>query len=56
MTMMTAIIGDADRAGEPYQPWAERIRDRRHHRLVFESDEDVGTAELTKITTRPSSR
>jgi HD superfamily phosphohydrolase len=51
MTMMATIIGDADKVGESYQPWAERIRDRRHHRLVFESDEDVGTAELTKIRT-----
>src|SRR5262249_53922190 len=41
LTMITAISHDADRTGEPYQPWAQRIRDRRHHRFVYESDEDA---------------
>ena len=49
MTMMTEIIRDADRAGEPFQPWAERIRERRHHRLVYESDEDAGAAQIRKL-------
>ena len=49
MTMVTEIIKDADRMGEPFQSWAERIRDRRHHRLVFESDEDAGAAEIRKV-------
>ena len=49
MTMMTEIIQDADRAGEPFQPWAERIRDRRHHRLVYESDEDAGAAQIKRL-------
>jgi HD superfamily phosphohydrolase len=49
MTMMTAIMQDADRSGEPFQLWAERIRSRKHHRQVFESDEDVGAAQIRKI-------
>jgi HD superfamily phosphohydrolase len=49
MTMVTEIIRDADRAGEPFQPWAQRIRDRCHHRLVYESDEDAGAAEIKKV-------
>jgi uncharacterized protein len=49
MTMMAVIFQDADRAGEPFQPWAERIRDRRHHRVVYESDEDAGAAEIKKV-------
>jgi HD superfamily phosphohydrolase len=49
LTMITAIIQDADRTGEPFQPWAARIRDRRHHRLVYESDEDAGVMLLQKV-------
>jgi HD superfamily phosphohydrolase len=49
MTMIAEIIRDADREGEPVQPWAQRIRDRRHHRLVFESDEDAGAMVLQKV-------
>jgi uncharacterized protein len=49
MTMMAEIVRDADRAREPFQPWAKRIRDRQHHRLVYESDEDAGAAEIKKI-------
>lgn len=49
MTMIAAVIRDADRTGEPFQPWAERIRDRRHHRLVYESDEDAGAIEIIKV-------
>jgi HD superfamily phosphohydrolase len=49
MTMIAAIIQDADRTGEPFQPWAERIRDRQHHRLVYESDEDAGALEIRKV-------
>jgi HD superfamily phosphohydrolase len=49
MTMMAAIVQDADRTGEPFQPWAERIRDRRHHRVVYESDEDAGAAEIRNV-------
>ena len=49
MTMITEIIRDADRSGAPFQPWAERIRNRRHHRLVYESDEDTGAIFLQKV-------
>jgi HD superfamily phosphohydrolase len=49
MTMITEIIRDADRTGEPFQPWAQRIRDRRHHPLVYESDEDAGAMVLQKV-------
>ncbi|MBY0528275.1 MAG: HD domain-containing protein [Gemmataceae bacterium] len=49
MTAMTEVIRDAGRTGEACQPWAERIRDRRHHRLVYESDEDAGAAEIRKV-------
>jgi HD superfamily phosphohydrolase len=49
MTKMTEIIQDADRTGEAFQPWAERIRDRRHHRRVYESDEDAGAAEIRQV-------
>jgi len=49
MTMIAAIIQDADREGEPFQPWAQRIRDRRHHRMVYETDEDAGAAEIRKV-------
>ncbi len=48
-TKMTEIIRDADHKGEAYQLWAERIRERRHHRLVYESDEDAGAAEIKKV-------
>lgn len=51
MTMTATIIADADKTGEPYQPWAVRIRDRRHHRLVFESDEDAGASQIKKVRT-----
>jgi hypothetical protein len=49
MTMMAEIIRDADRQGEAFQPWAGRSRDRTHHRLVYESDEDAGAAEIKKV-------
>jgi HD superfamily phosphohydrolase len=49
LTMLTAISTDADKVGEPFQPWAERIRDRRHHRLVYESDEDAGAILLQQV-------
>jgi hypothetical protein len=35
MTMFSTIIQDADKIGESQQPWAKRIRDRQHHRLVY---------------------
>jgi HD superfamily phosphohydrolase len=49
MTMMAEILRDADRRGEPFQRWAERIRDRRHHRLVYETDVDAGAMEILKV-------
>src|SRR5262245_56558242 len=49
MTMMATIMQDADRLGEPYLPWAMRIRDLLHHRRVFESDEDAGASEVRRI-------
>jgi len=49
LTMMTEIIRDADREGEPWQKWARRIRDRQHHRLVYESDEDAGASLIRKV-------
>lgn len=49
MTMMSEILQDAKKTGEPFQPWAQRIRDRRHHRLIYESDEDAGAAEIKKV-------
>ncbi len=48
-TMISAIAEDADRTGQPFQPWAERIRDRRHHRQVYETDEDAGAADIKKV-------
>jgi HD superfamily phosphohydrolase len=42
VTMMTAILQDAENPDAPGHPWAERLRERRHHRLVYESDEDAG--------------
>jgi uncharacterized protein len=49
VTMMAIIMQDADQTGQPYQPWAKRIRDRLHHRQVFESDEDAGAAKIRRI-------
>jgi len=49
ITMMAEILADADREGEPQQPWARRIRDRNHHREVFSTDEDAGAAEIRKV-------
>jgi HD superfamily phosphohydrolase len=49
MTMITEIIRDADKVGASFQPWAQRIRDRRHHRLVYESDEDAGAVEIKRV-------
>lgn len=46
---MAAIMQDADREGEPFQPWAKRIRDRIHHRQAFESDEDAGASKIKRI-------
>jgi HD superfamily phosphohydrolase len=50
VTMMANIVADADKKGETYQPWAERIRDRRHHREVYATGEDVGASEIKKVT------
>jgi HD superfamily phosphohydrolase len=49
MTMTAEILRDADRTDEPAQPWAWRIRERRHHRRVFESDEDIDAILLPKV-------
>jgi hypothetical protein len=49
MTMPAEIIRDAEKAGEPVQRWARRIRDRHHYRLVYESDENAGAAEIRKV-------
>jgi HD superfamily phosphohydrolase len=50
VTMTAEILRDADRTGEKYQPWARRIRDRCHHRRVYESDEDTDAITLPKVT------
>jgi HD superfamily phosphohydrolase len=49
LTKLTEIFQEADRQGESYQQWARRIRDRTHHRLVYETDEDAGAAEIRKV-------
>ncbi len=49
VTMLAAIMRDADRLGAPSQPWAKRIRDRVHHRIVFESDEDTGATQVKRM-------
>lgn len=49
VTMTARILADADREGDPCQPWAKRIRDRRHHRRVYESDEDTDAILLPKV-------
>jgi len=48
-TMLATIMQDANGSGAPSQPWAKRIRDRVHHRLVFESDEDTGAAQIKRM-------
>ena len=48
MTMMTEIMNDTEDTSHPGHIWAMRIRNRTHHRMVYESDEDTGVVELKK--------
>jgi HD superfamily phosphohydrolase len=48
VTMTAAILQDADRPGHPAQKWAERIRDRRHHREVFKTSEAADALDLRR--------
>jgi HD superfamily phosphohydrolase len=45
VTMLAMILQDADREG-PARHWAERIRDRRHHREVFKTSEAADAMDL----------
>src|SRR5262249_39607150 len=46
ITMIAAILRDADEGTESAAPWARRIRDRRHHRMVHDTGEDASAMDL----------
>jgi HD superfamily phosphohydrolase len=46
VTMTAAILRDAEPGDEPYRKWAARIRDRVHHRTVYETGVDADAMEI----------
>lgn len=48
VTMMATILGDADGPETAWRPWAQRIRDRRHHREVFTTGEAADAMDLRR--------
>lgn len=49
VTAMAGILSDAETEVGPQHQWAKRIRDRRHHREVYSTDENVGAAGLKAL-------
>ncbi len=48
VTMMAVILQDASGMDAPWKPWAVRIRDRIHHRVVFKTSEAVDAIDLRR--------
>jgi hypothetical protein len=46
VTALADIFRDADTGEGPVRQWAQRIQDRRHHRLVHETGEDANAMDL----------
>jgi HD superfamily phosphohydrolase len=46
ITMMATMLRDAEEGTDTAAPWAQRIRDRRHHRVIHETGEDANAMDL----------
>jgi HD superfamily phosphohydrolase len=49
ITMMSRLMVDAENGNEERKKWASRIRDRNHHRMIFETGLGIGKIMLDRV-------